>query len=69
MAYRRNELIESLHDGSWFHKHAKLWIFLPSSVILLVLWILGIYLFVAPLLKKRKRNKKKDYARNQDEVS
>ncbi len=69
MAYRRNELIESLHDGSWFHKHAKLWIFLPGSVILLVLWILGIYLFVAPLLKKRKRNKKKDYARNQDEVS
>lgn len=56
MAYRRNELIESLHDGSWFHKHAKL-------------WISGIYLFVAPLLKKRKRNKKKDYARNQDEVS
>ncbi|MFT5882732.1 MAG: putative iron-regulated membrane protein [Crocinitomicaceae bacterium] len=58
VAYRRNELIESLHDGSWFHDHAKLWIFLPSAVVLLVLWLSGIYLFVTPLLSKRKRRLK-----------
>lgn len=59
VAYRRNELIESLHDGSWFHDNVKLWIFLPSAVVLLVLWVTGIYLFVVPLLVKRNRKKKK----------
>ena len=58
VAYRRNELIESLHDGSWFHKKVKLWVFLPCAIILLVLWLTGIYLFVVPLLVKRKRRKK-----------
>ena len=54
-AYRRSDLIESIHDGTYFHDNAKLWIFLPSAIILLVLWITGIYLFVKPLLSKRKR--------------
>ena len=30
--YRRSDLIESLHDGSWFHDAAKLWIWLPTAV-------------------------------------
>lgn len=58
VAYRRSEFIESLHDGSWFHDNAKLWVFLPSAVVLLVLWVSGIYLFVVPLLVKRKRRLK-----------
>ncbi|MEO1857633.1 MAG: PepSY-associated TM helix domain-containing protein [Rubritalea sp.] len=60
VAYRRNELIESLHDGSWFHDSVKLWVFLPSAVILLVLWLTGIYLFIVPLLVKRKRRKEEN---------
>jgi uncharacterized iron-regulated membrane protein len=47
-AYRRSDLIEQLHDGSWFHDAAKLWIFLPSAVIVLGLWVTGIYLFLLP---------------------
>ncbi len=55
VAYRRSDLIESLHDGSFFHQQVKLWIFLPSAVVLLVLWVTGIYLFAKPLLVKWKR--------------
>ncbi len=54
-AYRRSDLIEALHDGSWFHEQAKLWIFLPSGVVVLTLWITGIYLFFLPEWVKWKR--------------
>jgi hypothetical protein len=47
-AYRRSDLIESLHDGSWFHEHAKLGLFLPVAVIVLGLWVTGVYLFILP---------------------
>lgn len=58
-AYRRSDLIESLHDGSFFHDRVKLWIFLPSALILLGLWVTGIYLFVLPHLTRRRRRKAK----------
>jgi len=51
--YRRSDLIESIHDGSWFHDKAKLWIFLPSGVILFALWITGMYLWILPIWAKR----------------
>ncbi|MCH2100927.1 MAG: PepSY domain-containing protein [Planctomycetes bacterium] len=57
LAYRRSDLIESLHDGSWFSDGAKLWIFLPTAVILLGLWITGIYLWLLPHLVRRGRKK------------
>ncbi len=43
--YRRSDLIESLHDGSFFSDAAKLWIFLPSGLILLALWLTGAWLW------------------------
>ena len=48
VATRRSDLIESIHDGSYFHAAAKLGIFLPAGAILLGLWITGLYLFVLP---------------------
>lgn len=54
-AYRRSDLIETLHDGSFFGDPAKLWIFLPSGFVLFVLWLSGLYLWVLPYLTKRKR--------------
>jgi uncharacterized iron-regulated membrane protein len=54
-AYRRSDLIESLHDGSWFHDLAKSWIFLPSGVIVLVLWLTGLYLWLLPYRTRRRR--------------
>ena len=57
-AYRRSDLIESIHDGSWFHDAAKLWIFLPSGVVLLGLWISGVYLWLLPhMARRRKRDR------------
>lgn len=57
VAYRRSDLIEELHDGSWFHDAAKLWVFLPSAVVLLGLWVSGLILFVHPLWVKWRRKK------------
>lgn len=55
VAYRRSDLIEQLHDGSFFGDAAKLWIFLPSGIVLFALWATGLYLWVLPWLTKRKR--------------
>lgn len=54
-AYRRSDLIETLHDGSWFHDAVKLYVFLPAAIIVLGLWGTGLYLFVLPYLTRRRR--------------
>jgi uncharacterized iron-regulated membrane protein len=57
---RRSDWIESIHDGSFFHELLKLWLFLPSAVVLAVMWGTGIYLFLLPyMLKKRSANNKR----------
>ncbi len=59
-AERRSDWIEALHDGSWFHDKAKYWVFLPTAVIVLGLWITGMYLFFLPWAvrwAKQKREK------------
>jgi hypothetical protein len=58
VAYRRSDLIESLHDGSWFGDSAKLYIFLPVAAIVLGLWATGMYLFVLPYAVKWRRRSK-----------
>jgi uncharacterized iron-regulated membrane protein len=58
VAYRRSDLIESLHDGSWFHERAKLGVFLPSALVVLGLWLTGVYLFFLPHWVRRARGKK-----------
>jgi uncharacterized iron-regulated membrane protein len=56
-AYRRSDQIEDIHDGTFIFDKAKLWVFLPASVLLLILWISGLYLFLLPLwVKNKKRN-------------
>ena len=59
VAYRRSDFIESLHDGSFFHDHAKLWIFLPAAIVLAFMWLTGLYLFALPHLAKARKAKKK----------
>lgn len=53
--HRRSDFIEAIHDGSYFHKHAKFWIFLPASIFLLFIWATGMYLFAQPYLAKRRK--------------
>ena len=55
VAYRRSDLIESLHDGSWFHPAAKLYLFLPAGVIVFGLWLTGVYLWWVPILARRRK--------------
>jgi uncharacterized iron-regulated membrane protein len=58
VAYRRSDLIEQLHDGSWFGGDTvKLAVFLPSAIVLLGLWLTGIYLFALPIIKKRQNRR------------
>lgn len=61
VAYRRSDLLESLHDGSFFHDKVRLWVFLPSAVLLLGLWLSGIYLFVLHIYygRKSRRSRKR----------
>ncbi|HLP46598.1 MAG TPA: hypothetical protein VK186_09825 [Candidatus Deferrimicrobium sp.] len=57
-AYRRSDLIESIHDGSFFAGNlSKLGIFLPSGVSLLLLLITGLSMFRFLFPGKRKRKK------------
>ena len=54
VAQRRSDVIESIHDGSFFADWVKLWVFLPAGIGLFVLWITGIYLFTVAEFKKRR---------------
>ena len=58
VAYRRSDIIESIHDGSWFHPWAKIGVFLPAAALLLVLLITGVYLFWLPIVIRRYRRKR-----------
>ena len=55
VAYRRSDLIESIHDGSWFHDGVKYAVFLPAGICLQLLWLTGLYLFALPYLAKARR--------------
>jgi uncharacterized iron-regulated membrane protein len=66
VAYRRSDLIESIHDGSFFHDRVKLWIFLPVALVLGVLWMTGIYLFFLPYYAKWRKRRQKTRVAQQD---
>ncbi len=57
VALRRSDFIETIHDGSFFHKSFKLWVFLPSAIALAGIWGTGIYLFLFPYMNKRNRKR------------
>lgn len=59
VAHRRSDLIESLHDGSWFHDLVKWWLFVPAGAVLLALLLTGVYLFFVPILARRRRARRR----------
>lgn len=59
LEYRRSDLFEQIHDGSFFADWVKLYIFFPVGIILLVLWGTGIWLFIEPYWKRWQRKKKR----------
>jgi len=57
-AYRRSDVIESLHDGSFFAGDlTRYGLFLPSGVALLLMLLTGLWMFWLPFSVKRKRRK------------
>lgn len=58
-AQRRSDVIEAIHDGSYFADWVKLYVFLPIGVFLLGLWITGLYLFIRTEYKKAQSRKSK----------
>ncbi len=58
-AYRRSDLIESLHDGSFFGEWAKLGVFLPSGLIVAGLLLTGIWLWWMPHGARRRKARSK----------
>ena len=55
-AYRRSDLIESIHDGSFFAGDwTKLGVFLPGGLALLLLWVTGMWMVWVPFIARRRR--------------
>ena len=57
VAKRRSDVIETIHDGSFFADWMKLGLFLPVGIGLFVLWLTGIYLFVLTEYKKARQRR------------
>lgn len=55
VAERRSDWIETIHDGSFFADWVKYYLFLPSGVLLVVMWATGVYLFLLPRMAKRRK--------------
>ena len=64
VAYRRSDLIEALHDGSFFTAWSKLYVFLPAALVLLFLWASGIYLFVVTQAARQRKARRLQKNRN-----
>ena len=57
-AYRRSDLIESIHDGSFFAGDwTKLGLFLPSGIVVLLLWLSGMWMWWVPFAAKRAKKR------------
>jgi uncharacterized iron-regulated membrane protein len=55
VAFRRSDIIEKLHDASYWQDNANLWFTLPLAVALLLISITGIILFFQPYYRRYKR--------------
>ena len=56
--HRGADIVEQIHDGSFFASWVKYVVMIPSGAALLILWLTGMYLFFMTLLKKN--SKKRD---------
>ena len=67
-SYRRSDLIESIHDGSFFSDAAKLWVFLPNGIVLLALWFTGAYLWYLPFATRNAKKKRQRAKQQRDQA-
>lgn len=57
VAYRRSDIIEQIHDGSFFADWIKLYVFLPTGILLIIMWGTGGYLFLLPRIAKARKSR------------
>ena len=58
-AYRRSDVIETIHDGSFFAGDwTKLGLFFPAGLTLLLLWLSGVWMVWVQFIGKRRRRRK-----------
>ncbi len=62
--YRTSDFLETLHDFSALGSWGKYLLSLPTGIALLVLWGTGAYMFIKPLLVKRRKRLAKASARS-----
>ncbi|MFN3820480.1 PepSY domain-containing protein [Blastomonas sp.] len=62
--YRTSDFLETLHDFSILGDWGKYLLSLPTGIALLVLWGTGAYMFIKPLLVKRRKRRAKALARS-----
>ncbi len=55
--YRTSDFVETLHDFSVLGDWGKYLLSLPTGIALLVLWGTGAYMFVKPMLVKRRKRR------------
>jgi len=60
-AFRRSDIIEQLHDASYWQDSANLWFTLPISVVLLLISVTGIILFFLPYHRRYNNRKRLKY--------
>lgn len=54
-SFRRSDTIEAIHDGSFFSDKVKYFVFLPTSLLLIIMWLTGTYLFLLPRIGRMRR--------------
>lgn len=62
--YRTSDFLETLHDFSVLGDWGKYLLSVPTGIALLVLWGTGAYMFIKPLLVKRRKRRAKALARS-----
>lgn len=60
--YRTSDFLETVHDFSILGDWGKYLLSLPTGIALLVLWGTGAYMFVKPMLVKRRKRRAKALA-------
>lgn len=64
-AYRRSDVIEAIHDGSFFAGDwTKLGLFLPAGITLFLLWLGGLWMWWVPFIAKRRQRQKRHATHN-----
>ncbi len=57
-APRKTHLLIELHEGSFFGKTIRYGLFLPTSLVIILLWISGVALLIRPWRLKRVRSER-----------